>query len=167
MSELQLKREAEAAKALIDNIRGIVEGDDDLMLDMIEAETDFLEAIDAAIMSRWQDLAYAKALTDLIGNLQARKRRLEDRASAKSQSIALAMEMADVRKLQRPSATLSLQSTAPSAIVVEEADIPAQFWKPQPPKLDKRALLAALKDGETIPGAELSNGGETVVIRGA
>ena len=40
----------------------------------------------------------------------------------------------------------------------------ADFWVRQDPKLDKRALLAALRDGP-VAGAALSNGGSTVSIR--
>jgi hypothetical protein len=46
--------------------------------------------------------------------------------------------------------------------------VPAGFWRRGDPKLDKKALLDALKalpKGEHIPGAELSNGGATIQIR--
>jgi hypothetical protein len=161
-----LQREAEAAQTLLDTIRDVAAGDDDLILDMIEGETSLFEAIDIAVMSRWEDLAHAKALGDLIGNLQARKRRLEDRAEVKRLSIQTAMEMADIRKLERPTCTISLKAVAPAVNVADEASIPSDYWKPQPPKLDKRMLLADLKDGVEIPGATLTNGGETIQIRG-
>ncbi len=34
-----------------------------------------------------------------------------------------------------------------------EADIPAAYWKPQPPKLDRTPLTKALHDGEKVKGA--------------
>ena len=34
--------------------------------------------------------------------------------------------------------------------------IPAAYWKPQPPKLDKITLLAAVKNGVAILGVALS-----------
>ncbi|MGE0857439.1 MAG: siphovirus Gp157 family protein [Hyphomicrobiaceae bacterium] len=43
--------------------------------------------------------------------------------------------------------------------------IPSEFWKPQPPRLDKKVVLDALKAGAVVPGAELSNGGETLSMR--
>ena len=46
-----------------------------------------------------------------------------------------------------------------------EALIPAKFWKPQDPKLDRAAVAEALKAGETVPGASLSNGGLSLSIR--
>ena len=40
--------------------------------------------------------------------------------------------------------------------VVAEDKIPAAYWKPQPPKLDRQGLLAALKAGTAIEGAALA-----------
>jgi hypothetical protein len=53
----------------------------------------------------------------------------------------------------------------PKAIILNEADIPSKFWKAQDPKLDRKAVLDALKAKEAVAGAELSNGGETIQIR--
>ena len=44
---------------------------------------------------------------------------------------------------------------APTLEVVEESKIPAAYWKPQPPKLDRQGLLTALKAGTAIEGAVL------------
>jgi len=52
-------------------------------------------------------------------------------------------------------------------IVTDESQIPTRFFKPQPPKLDRKELLDALKIGETVPGADMSNGGTTIQIRRA
>ena len=40
--------------------------------------------------------------------------------------------------------------------MVAEDKIPAAYWKPQPPKLDRQGLLAALKAGTAIEGAALA-----------
>jgi Siphovirus Gp157 len=50
-------------------------------------------------------------------------------------------------------------------LILDEAILPAKFWKAQDPKLDKKAVLDALKAKEDVPGASLSNGGETISIR--
>ena len=36
--------------------------------------------------------------------------------------------------------------------MTQEADIPAEFFNPQPPKLDQSALSAALREGREVPG---------------
>jgi hypothetical protein len=49
--------------------------------------------------------------------------------------------------------------------VVDEREIPEPFWRPQPPKLDRKALLAALNAGQTVLGASLGNGSTTITVR--
>ena len=49
--------------------------------------------------------------------------------------------------------------------VVEESAIPAGYWRPQPPKLDRQAVLVALKDGVSVPGAALSSPAPTIAVR--
>jgi hypothetical protein len=50
-------------------------------------------------------------------------------------------------------------------LIVDEAAIPADFWKPSDPKLDKKAVGEALKAGREVAGAMMSNGGETLQVR--
>jgi hypothetical protein len=75
------------------------------------------------------------------------------------------MSTAGVKKLERPAATLSLRSVPPKAIITSEVELPSRFFVDQAPKLDKKAVLDALKAGEKVAGAELSNGGETIALR--
>ena len=65
------------------------------------------------------------------------------------------MSEAEIPKLTVADFTASLRHGAPTLEVVEEAKIPAAYWKPQPPKLDRQGLLAALKGGTVIEGAVL------------
>jgi hypothetical protein len=50
-------------------------------------------------------------------------------------------------------------------IVVIEESIPQSYWLPQPPKLDRQALLTQLKRGADIPGAQLSNPKPVLMVR--
>jgi hypothetical protein len=49
-------------------------------------------------------------------------------------------------------------------VLTDEVSIPMLYYK-QILKLDKTMLKDAIKNGETVPGAELSNGGMSLVIR--
>ena len=71
-----------------------------------------------------------------------------------------------LRKLELPTATLSIKAVPAKAEITDEALLPSKFFKAQDPKLDKKAVLDALKAKEDVPGAVLSNGGETLSIRG-
>lgn len=157
--------ESEAAKSLIANIRDVIGDDEDMALTAIEGETGLIEAISTAIDRVAALNANCEALEARIKELTERRSRFENQASRIKLSIAVGMGQAELRKLELPQATLSLRAVPPKAEITDESMIPAQFWKPQDPKLDRKAVLDALKAKEDVPGAMLSNGGETLAIR--
>jgi Siphovirus Gp157 len=112
-----------------------------------------------------EDLALVTALRARIGDMQERAARLEFRADQKRALVLAVMERADMRKLVQPDFSAFWRSGAPALIVVNEAQIPEPFWRPQPPKLDRRAVLEALKAGHSIPGASLGSGANTLSVR--
>ena len=59
-------------------------------------------------------------------------------------------------KLEQPDFTASARAGIPSLVVTSEEVIPRIYWLPQPPKLDRQTLLAELKRGDPIPGAQLA-----------
>ena len=60
-------------------------------------------------------------------------------------------------KLEQPDLTASARTGSPALVVIAEDRIPEAYWLPQPPKLDRHAVLAELKRGIEIPGAQMSN----------
>jgi Siphovirus Gp157 len=50
-------------------------------------------------------------------------------------------------------------------VVVAEEIIPEAYWLPQPPKLDRQAMLGELKRGIEIPGAQISNPKPVLTVR--
>ena len=56
-------------------------------------------------------------------------------------------------KLSAPDFTVSIRINPPSLVVTSEAEVPEEFWLPQPPKLNKKVLLEAINDGWAVPGA--------------
>jgi hypothetical protein len=64
-----------------------------------------------------------------------------------------------------PDLTLSLRPARPPLAVVDEGLVPEAFWKPQPPKLDRQGLIAALSAGRDVPGALLGNAPMTISVR--
>jgi hypothetical protein len=100
-----------------------------------------------------------------IGDMQTRLARVEARAEKKQATITHVMEKADMKKLEQPDFTAWLRAIPPGLVVADETLIPGDYWKPQPAKLDKRGLLAALKGGTSVPGASLGNGGTTLSVR--
>lgn len=160
-----LKREAEAAAALLANIRDILGDDEADVLDAVEGQTDLLEAIGKAVERLGEIGAHVDGLNAHVASLRDRKDRLQKQAENLRTAIAVAMDAATLRRIELAVATVSLKATPPKAEVVSEADIPSKFWKQPPPVLDRSTLLDALKAKEAVPGATLSNGGMSIQVR--
>ena len=141
------------------------EVDDDTLRDTVEGLTNLTEMLTSILRSHLDDLALLAALRARILDMQERFARLEDRAEKKRSLVASVMERADIKKLTEPDFTASLRQVAPGLVVVDERVIPEPFWRPQPPKLDRKGLLAALNAGQAVPGATLGNGATTIAVR--
>lgn len=139
--------------------------DEDTISDTLEGLTNLPEIIGTVLRSRLEDLALARALRSRIDEMETRVARFERRAEKKRQIVTSVMERADIRKIVEPDFTASLRRTPAGLLVVDENQIPETFWRPQPPKLDRRALLAAVKAGQDIRGAALDNGGTALSVR--
>jgi hypothetical protein len=139
--------------------------DEQTLRDTLEGISSLPEALAAVVRSYLEDLMVAAALGMRIGDMQERLSRIEARAEKKRSTITAVMEKADLRKLEQPDFTASLRSVPRGLVVADETLIPQDYWKPQPAKLDKRGLLAALNAGETVLGATLGNGGTTLSVR--
>jgi hypothetical protein len=57
------------------------------------------------------------------------------------------------------------RTSSPGLVVVTEESIPSAYWLPQPPKLDRQALLRELKSRKEVPGAALANAQCILVVR--
>ena len=75
------------------------------------------------------------------------------------------MSEAGLRKVEQPDFTASTRAGTPSLLVVAEGEIPESYWVPQPPRLDRQGLLVALKHGEQVSGAQLSNPKQVLSVR--
>lgn len=168
-TEYTLRRQTEAAKSLLSSIRADVADDDaDLVADAIEGETNLLEAIAEALSANDADEVLVIGLKAKVEQFETRRYAIEKRIERRTALIEQAMVATDQTTFRLPTATLTLAKRQPSLIVTNEADIPARFWVEQErpaPKLDKRAVAAALKAKETVPGASLDNGSVSLSVR--
>ena len=129
--------------------------DEETLADTLEGITDLREMLAAIIRSALDDEALAAGLSTRLFEMKARIERFETGAKRKRELALRAMDEAQIAKLMEPDFTASLRHGAPTLEVVEESKIPAAYWKPQPPKLDRQGLLTALKAGTAIEGAVL------------
>lgn len=161
----EVQIQGEAARSLLANIRDVIGDDDELIATAIEGETSLLETISDAV-DRIEELkAHREAIETRIKDLSDRRDRFEDQEGRIKAAVHVAMGQAEMSKIELPQATISLRAVAPKAEITDEALVPSKFWKAQDPKLDKKAVLDALKANEAVPGAVLSNGSQTISIR--
>lgn len=64
------------------------------------------------------------------------------------------MKAANITKAKAGTFDLSLR-VSQAVEITDESKVPAEYLKPQPPKVDKLAIGKALKDGQTVDGAVL------------
>ncbi len=133
--------------------------DDVALADSLEGVSSFAESVRLVLRSIDEDQILIDGIKARITELLERNNRHADRIDRKRAAITQAMERAGEKRLTLPEATLSLSPAQPKLIVTEEMLIPPLYLVQPPAKLDKRALLADLKSGTTVPGAEMSNPG--------
>jgi hypothetical protein len=161
----RLIQETKAAEVLREQIKTIAGDDEDVLRDSIEGETSIHELLEKVVEQIVNDGAMADSIGAVCKKLKERQDRIEKRIAWFRTAAASAMEVAGIKKKESPYGTISLKNVPPGVVIIEEASIPAEFWKAQEPKMDKKALLEALKDGRTIPGCELGNGSISVQVR--
>jgi hypothetical protein len=76
-----------------------------------------------------------------------------------------AMSEVGLSKLEQPDFTASVRAGSPALVVVAEESIPEPYWLPQPPKLDRQAILGEMKRGISVAGAEMSNPKPVLSVR--
>jgi hypothetical protein len=139
--------------------------DDQTIRDTLEGITELHEMIAAVIRSALVDEALSAGLRKRLEDMKERLTRLEERGAKKRQLALEAMNEVGLSKLQQSDFTASTRHGSPSLLVTAEGDVPSPYWVPQPPKLDRQALVGELKRGADIPGVQLNNPKPVLVVR--
>lgn len=160
----ELYRQTEAARVLIANWRDVLGEDAQATADMVEGETDLHAAIEHGLRRIAEIEILETGIKATLENLKARCSRLVEQKENLRTSLTVAMELAELPKLETALGTIALKRVPAKLQIVDEAAIPSKFFKPQEPKLDKLALTTALKANEIVPGAQMDNGGVTISI---
>lgn len=146
-------------------LEAVPDADDDTIRDTLEGITTLNELLAETLRSAIIDEALVAGLRSRLQDMKHRLARLEARAFRKRELILHVMSEAGLRKVEQPDFTASARAGTPSLLVVAEEQIPESYWIPQPAKLDRQALLAALKQGEQVAGAQLSNPKQVLSVR--
>jgi len=140
--------------------------DEGAYADTLDGETSVMDLIDREIAAMQADEALAGAILAQISAMTARRNRLALRAEAHRKNIGLILRHADLRKAERPLATVSLRPGTVSVRIVDEAEIPSQLMREKVTRApDKAAIKAQIEAGVDVPGATLDPGEETISVR--
>ena len=151
---------------LLDRLRkDFPDADEETIADTASGETNLTDMLGVVLRSMLDDKALAAALRERMGDMQSRLGRIDLRTEKKRALIIEVMERAALKKLAEPDFTASLRAGRPPIVLIDEAAVPGEYWRPQPAKLDKQHLYAVLRDGRDIPGAVLGNAEPTISVR--
>ena len=142
-----------------------VELDEDTLADTLEGVSQLPDLITEIVRSGLEDEVLVDALKQRMEEMQARLARLKERHDKKRALAAWAMSQAEIPRIQAPDFSLSLRPGSQRLEICDEARVPAQYFVPQPPRLDRAGLSAVLKGGLTVEGAVLVQGEPTIQVR--
>jgi hypothetical protein len=138
--------------------------DPDLMADMLEGSTD-LQSVAEKLVTAIRDCdTTAEAIAARIGMLRERQTRATRRMNFYRDLLLRLMTVAGVKKVDTVEGNVHVVNSAKSVIITDEGAIPVAFMriKSEP---DKGEIKKSLVAGNIIPGAALTNGGTTIMIR--
>jgi predicted nuclease with TOPRIM domain len=126
---------------------------------------DTLESIEEEIHDKAENIAkLVKNINADVDALKSEEKRLADRRKSLENKVTHLkdylqnqLEVAGLDKVKRPTLTVSIQNNPPSVKVIDEKLL-SDYMIPVEPKLDKKAILTALKEGMEVSGAELVQG---------
>ena len=136
--------------------------DDEFKMNVLEGETDFHRILTSLVRKAQFAAAIVTGISEETRRLGDRKRRYERQEDFNRALIKEVMEIAEIRKAELPLATLVISNKSASVIITDETLLPDNLVriKREPNKTEiKKALEAG-----PVAGAELSNGGTTLVI---
>jgi hypothetical protein len=139
--------------------------DEQTLADTVEGLTDVHEILATIVRAALEDEALASGLKGRIGEMEGRLGRLQDRAAKRRQIVRETMATLDLKKITAPDFTASLRPGISSLVVLDENSIPSIYWEPRDPKLDRATLIADLKQGCDVAGADLSDPDPVLSVR--
>jgi hypothetical protein len=150
--------------AIRETVRAIDPNDDDLLIGMIEGETDAGELLDELLEMEASAGAFITANKERISQLAERNARLARKQEAARAGMHKVLDAAGLRKMERAAATVSIRAVPPKVegegITALPEDCVKVTYSP-----DKTAIKARLKAGHKIDGWHMTNGGETISVR--
>lgn len=132
--------------------------------DTLDGETDALDVAAGMIRAAQRRYAMAEGLRALQQDMADRKARLADGGDKLMEAAQSMMDAIGVRKMERPDFTAWLRATPPKVQIIDEGALPDRAWRTTR-AIDKTEIKKLLAEGLEVPGAALTNGGESLTVR--
>ena len=140
--------------------------DDTAFLDTLDGETNALDVADKLIALALDADAMVSAILTQREALVMRAERKEAQSEAYRAQMLKLLDAMNVKKLERPRATISRRAGSQSVRIVDEASIPSQLCTVKTiTSPDKAAIKASIAAGESVPGAEMVTGPDSLTVR--
>lgn len=124
---------------------------------------ELLETMQGSIQDKAKNVAMvirnmettAEAIELAEKEMAARRKSIERKIDWMKNYLLENMERTGITKIESPYFVIALRDNPESLIVETDADIPAEYWKPQQPTLDKAGLKKDIQLGVIVPGCRL------------
>ena len=137
--------------------------DEDARLMTMESETDLKEVLTIVLDDIMEAKAMQVAIDERIKDLKTRGDRFYQREQGWRKLAFDLMGAASLRKMQLPTATLSVRNGQPSVTIIDQAFLPENMWRvKKEPNLS--LIKETLKGGKEVPGAVLNNSPDTLAV---
>ena len=110
--------------------------------------------------------ADVSAIDEQIKRLQERKKAIVNNQDRMKEYLRYNMEQTGISKIKHPLFSITLGKPSKQVSIIEESFLPDDYVTIKTEiKPDKRKILAALKTGEEVPGAELVESKSKLIIK--
>jgi hypothetical protein len=150
-------------KALMDMSDDIPE---DALIDTLESITDELEVKGANIVKVMSNMDTSPIECE-IKRLQAMKKSIDSRKAWLKSYLRDGMVSCDIDKIKWDTGSVTLRKAGVMVEITSEKDLPTEYKTLVPASwtVNKRQILSDLKAGIDIPGAELIDAKQGIIIR--
>ena len=138
--------------------------DAELLADTVEGETDF-ERVAEKVLDFIRDAeTLAAAVKARKDDIAERQKRYERQADSGRKVMLSLLKAARMDRVTLAEATISITKPRDGVSITDLDALPQGFFRSERKALPKE-ILAAIKSGETVPGAELARGESGLMIR--
>lgn len=156
-SKLSLYDIAANHRVLVDELTA-ADLDEQAIADTLAGESSFEDKLTATAYAVRSLEAMANQIKEAEQSMADRRKTYEKRVQNLREYMHGCMNLAGVRKVERPEFVMSIKTNPPAVQIIDPDEVPAVYMvTPEPtPRPDKKAIKEAIERGEEVPGCVMS-----------